>query len=276
MSRLIINADDFGLTEGVTRGILDCHRSGPVCSTSALMTAEHSLSHLRRASRFSATLGLAVHLNMTYGRPVSDPADISSLVDRQGRFTSLRWKRKHPMDLDPEEVSVEWSRQINRFLQSSLTLDHLDCHHFVAGLTDEIWRVYLDLARHYGCGLRPLPNPGSPSPYDGDHRNISPTNASRLNREIRERGIASPDHFISDFHGPAATKHHLLDLIRHLPSGTVEIMTHPGYVGPGLISSSGYTHERQLEADILTDEEVKTSIAEHGIELVNYRGAFPP
>lgn len=41
---LIINADDFGSTEGINRGIADCHRTGVVTSTS-LRPPDHLDSH---------------------------------------------------------------------------------------------------------------------------------------------------------------------------------------------------------------------------------------
>ena len=67
--RLIVNADDFGLTPGVSTGILSAHRHGIVSSTTLLATAAidgEQLAELRDSS-----VGVGIHVNLTLGRPLS-------------------------------------------------------------------------------------------------------------------------------------------------------------------------------------------------------------
>ena len=76
---LIVNADDFGLTAGVSRGILDAHRTGIVTSTTLLVNRAMPPAQIEELT--ASALGVGVHLNLTLGTPVADPKRVPSLVD---------------------------------------------------------------------------------------------------------------------------------------------------------------------------------------------------
>src|SRR3989338_75698 len=83
--RLVVNADDLGLSRAVNAGIAEAHRRGIVTSTSCLVVGpawEEAVQVLRGLP----ALGVGVHLAWVEGRPVNDPARVPSLVDRNGRF----------------------------------------------------------------------------------------------------------------------------------------------------------------------------------------------
>ena len=82
MKRLIVNADDFGMTEGVNRAILEAHLRGLVTSTTLLANGAAFASAAEIAGDTPA-LGVGVHLNLTEGRPSSDAARIPSLLTRE-------------------------------------------------------------------------------------------------------------------------------------------------------------------------------------------------
>ena len=67
--RLIVNADDFGLTPGVNAGILSAHHHGIVTSTTLLATAAIDAEQL--AALRDSGLGVGIHVNLTLGRPLS-------------------------------------------------------------------------------------------------------------------------------------------------------------------------------------------------------------
>ena len=83
MKQLIVNADDFGLTLGVSKGIVDAHREGIVRSTT-LMANGAAFGTAVSISRRTPGLGIGVHLNLTTGKPVSPARTIPSLVDHDG------------------------------------------------------------------------------------------------------------------------------------------------------------------------------------------------
>src|SRR5436190_22470331 len=99
MKRLIVNADDFGLTEKVNQAIIEGHLKGIITSTSLLANGVAFESAVRLA-QLHPKLGVGVHLNLTDGSPVSAPARIPSLVTDKGVFSLAlsRWPEKSQPD----------------------------------------------------------------------------------------------------------------------------------------------------------------------------------
>ena len=81
LRKLIVNADDFGLTPGVSRGILAAHRHGIVTSSTVLVTGDVEKPLLAEARDQGLKLGL--HVNFTLGKPLTHGG---SLVGSEGRF----------------------------------------------------------------------------------------------------------------------------------------------------------------------------------------------
>src|SRR3990172_8154073 len=125
---LIVNADDFGLTGGVSRGILEAYRDGIVTSTTLLVnrTPEPGLLEELRSS----ALGVGLHVNLTLGAPVSDVGRVPSLVDAEGRF--VRDAGEVAARVKPEEARIEIGNQIDAFRRLMGRFPtHLDSHHHV-------------------------------------------------------------------------------------------------------------------------------------------------
>ena len=87
MTRLIINADDFGMSEGVTLGILKAHRDGVLRSTTLMVGMPFAAQAAQMAKDYP-DLHIGIHFTLTAGKPVSDPKEIPSLVDQDGYFHS--------------------------------------------------------------------------------------------------------------------------------------------------------------------------------------------
>src|SRR5947208_3535274 len=149
--RLIINADDFGLTKGVTAGILAAMFKGVVSSTTAMMCKPGTPADLREWSpRLAGRIG--VHLQLTDGIPCSDAALIPSLLNGNGLFPRLRRDLK---DLNPDEVRREWHAQVERFLDHGLKPSHIDSHHHVHK-NPVAFEVYCEIAKFYGVPARSM------------------------------------------------------------------------------------------------------------------------
>ena len=123
--RLIVNADDWGLTRGVSDGILAAHRHGIVSSTTVLVTAPLDREQVARLR--DAGLGVGVHVNLTLGAPLTRGR---SLVDGDGRF--VRDARRAAARVTAADVRAEVEAQVERF-ESTLKRrpTHLDSHHHV-------------------------------------------------------------------------------------------------------------------------------------------------
>lgn len=129
MRKIIINADDFGITEGVTLGIIKGHKDGIISSTSLMVNMIYSEKAAYLSKKYP-NLGLGVHLNVTIGKPVSDPNCIKSLVNDEGLFYSSKDYSNDRVRIEEKELLIEFESQIGKFIElTGKKPDHIDCHH---------------------------------------------------------------------------------------------------------------------------------------------------
>ncbi len=275
--KLIVNADDYGRSPGVSRGILQAHRKGIVTSTTVMINQPDVERQLVEALECSE-LGIGLHLVFSAWRPVLPPEAIPSLVDCDGHFLSQHDLWVCAEETSPIHLRAEFRAQLERFVElAGRRPDHLDCHHFVH-LYPPFFQEYADLAAEHGLPLRvPFPPEAdfqravATLPYLEEFpidlvRGMIVTNSALL----EARQLAHPDHFVSTFFGTQALSlDHLLDLLRTLPEGTSELMCHPGWNDAGLAGST-YRCEREIELKLLTDPTVCACVAELGIDLVRF------
>jgi predicted glycoside hydrolase/deacetylase ChbG (UPF0249 family) len=241
--RLIVNADDFGLTPGVSAGILRAHRHGIVTSTTVLVTADIDRQSLAAAR--DSGLGLGLHVNLTLGTPLTRAR---SLVGDDGRF--VRDARRAAARAEPGDVEREIEAQVERFTDLvGRRPTHLDTHHHV-GLYAPVAEVVLAIAGRLGVPVRS---------QNEDAR-----------RRARSARLRTPDAFFGES-GPGAywstarTLHHL----RALPAGVSEFMTHPGLFDQGL-SYSRYGRQREIELVGLGTPAARAAAAALGVRLATF------
>jgi len=241
--RLIVNADDFGLTQGVSAGILSAHRHGIVTSTTLLATAAIDAEQL--AELRDSGLGVGIHVNLTLGRPLSGGR---SLVDSDGRF--VRDARHAAARADLRDVEREVNAQVEKFaylMRREPT--HLDTHHHV-GLLAPVTEVVLEAARRLDVAVR------------------------SQNQTARARavsaGLRTPDHFFGES-GPDAywSLARTLAHLRTLPSGVSEFMGHPGWCDDAL-SYSRYGRQRETEMIGLGTPAARAAVSSLGVTLCHF------
>lgn len=246
--RLIVNADDFGRSAGVDRGILRAHRDGIVTSTS-LMANAPAAEHAARIARQTPSLGVGVHLVLTYARPLTDPARIPSLVRADGSFG--RPSELLARDIHRDEALLEYSAQHAR-TRELIGRDptHLDTHHWVHDHPALSWAV-AELALRTGAAAR--------------------SHTPRQRDEYRAKGVRTTDHFTREFQHPGHIDlESLLEVIERLRPGTTELMCHPGEADPELVTTSAYARERPIELATLTDRRAREAVARDDIQLITY------
>jgi len=271
--RLIVNADDYGRTASVSRGICDAHLNGLVTTTTAMINLPGALEDVRRGIERAPTLAFGVHLNLTCGKPLTPPDRVPTLIDANGWFHGKNQIFSNPELLDLAEIKMEYKAQIERFLQTETELDHLDSHHHVGIASTEIWILLTELAVEYGCGVR------TPFPHDireEDMLELYPASMIDFSRtqakeQLETLAIPHPEYFFASFFGKYAVLDHLIKLLQELPNGVSEIMCHPGYSDESLEQKSGYHRIREQELAALTDQSAHTAIASGNIELHTYR-----
>lgn len=243
MRALIVNADDFGLTRGVSAGILAAHRHGIVTSTTVLVTADLDRRQLDEAR--AVGLGLGLHVNLTLGAPLTRGR---SLVDGGGRF--VRDPRRAAAGAAAREVRAEVEAQITRFQKLvGRPPTHLDSHHHV-GLYPPVRDVVLDVARAHGLPVR------------------SQDDAARM--RARSAGLRTTDHFFGEA-GPDAywSGARTLAALRTLPPGVSEFMAHPGRFDDDL-GYSRYGRQRETELAGLGGPIARGAAAALGITLTTF------
>jgi predicted glycoside hydrolase/deacetylase ChbG (UPF0249 family) len=245
---VIVNADDFNLTEGVTRGILDGHRHGIITSTTVMVNLP-GLARSRDLAREAPGLGLGLHANLTFGAPVLATNAVPSLVDASGCFVRDR-ERVGDVGV-ASEIHDEVAAQAKRFEEVfARRPTHLDTHYHMHRLPRVLGAV-LEVA----CDLR-IPV-----------RAVTP----EMSLAIRRRGLPAVDRMVGDV-GPDAywTAESLLRFIENVEDGITELMCHPGYADEAL-SVSSYRAQREGELRGLCDPRPRAALADAGVELISYR-----
>lgn len=246
MKYLIVNADDFGFTPGVVEGILRAHRDGIVTSTTVLINAPQIEESVKAFSSFPK-LKLGLHLNVTWGEPVSDRSGLKTLLGQDGRFI----RRSAFEGVNPDEVLVEWKAQVRKARSLGLRLTHLDTHHHTH-LNPALLDRLLDLAEKEKLAAR------SPASWVRDF--------------LKANGIRTPDHFVGDFYGEGKTgPDHLHALLRAIPEGYAELCCHPGIADETLKKISSYHAARESELATLTRPDLRDWLSENGIALTTFQ-----
>jgi predicted glycoside hydrolase/deacetylase ChbG (UPF0249 family) len=275
--QLIVNADDFGRTHGVSLGIIRAHRDGIVTSTTAMMNMPGVTRDLHKAVEEAPKLGLGVHLNFTAGRPLMPVEWVKSLVDGHGRFLSQDAIMADPTRLDQDELKSELKSQIATFKNALGHLpDHLDAHHFVH-LHPHLFGVYLDLADEFDVPVRiPFPH-GETAADDEPPQLIDTVPRETIDAIVRadlqllnDRLIHTTDRCILKYFGDHIRLDDLLNVLEALPDGLTELMTHPGLADEQLKAESSYYIQRERELDVLTHPQVLAHVQKLGIQLISF------
>lgn len=230
--KVLFNADDYGLTKGVTDGIIKAHVEGVVHATTLMMNG-NAVAYAVEQAKQHPNLRVGIHLVLTWGKPLRD--DVSDLINEAGtfKFNSTFAEMEAP---DVHQVEKEWRTQIEAFLATGLTLHHIDSHHHVHGW-EPLKEVVYKLAKDFQVPVRYV-----------DSLKESPE-------------ILLTDTLYVGFYGEGVGRD-LFEKLHGLPVESVEVMTHPAYVDSDLQQVSSYTSKRKEELDILCSLKVPDWVEE--------------
>jgi len=274
--RLIVNADDFGLTPGVNRAIIELHAAGLVTSTS-LMACAGATDEAIELARSTPSLGVGCHVVLVDGEPVLPPEKIPSLVDaRTGHFPNSLTTfllRFFTGRLRAEEIEAEVAAQISLLQQRGVRLTHIDTHKH-AHIFSAVLRPVLRAAR--AAGIRAVRHPfepewavraaiGAPLARVVQIAALRPL-APRSQQIIAQEGFITTDGTIAVAGTGTLDAATLRSLLEQLPAGTWELVTHPGY------NDADLAHVRtRLRASRDVERLALAAIPEvPGIELISF------
>lgn len=240
-ARLILNADDFGLTCGINRAIGELAAAGALTSAT-LMASGPAFDDAVAIARAHPSLGVGCHIVLVDGVPVSPPETIQSLLapDRSSFRATLRsfLAALFTRRIRPEEIEREAIAQIRRLQTAGISVTHIDTHKH-AHIFPAIARPLLRAAEQ--CGVRAIRDPFEPAWSLALHQgNAKRRAAIRLLSMLRPHWHSLPqlrDHRLLTTDGTIAiSATGVLDpdtlgrILAALPSsGTFELCCHPGY-----------------------------------------------
>jgi predicted glycoside hydrolase/deacetylase ChbG (UPF0249 family) len=276
-SILVVNADDFGISRGVNRGIVEAHQRGLVTSAS-LMTNLPSAEDAVTRTAVCPGLGLGVHLTLTAGRPLLSPDDVPTLVDARGEFLVLGTllARLSTGQVRAAEVERELTAQVAWLQRRGVQPGHLDSHHHVH-THPVVAPIVVRLARSSGVSWVRCPvevsAPGvllTARPKDAARTLAISTFGLLLRARLRRAGLRFARHFRGIALGMGFDQRALLDLLRALPSGLTELMTHPGHPDAELARLTDFADGRDRELSALTSQAARAVLRRRAIRLSGF------
>jgi len=262
MKRLIINADDFGLSLGVSQGIALAAETGVLTSTTIMGNMPNLHDHLKLLD--GTQLGLGIHLVLSSGKPILGPDVVPSLVDEHGSFR--RNFRQAVKLASIHEVAQEWQAQIEHILGLNVKPTHIDSHHHVH-MAPKLARITVDLARRYGIpAIRRLTMSDVAREQGLRVAAMVSCLVVPSASSIALSGLKYPERLI------ALTEENLKSLST-MGEGTYEVFCHPGLVDEDLCGKSSLLWKREDELRLLTAPSTRRLLEQARVELVNF-GVF--
>lgn len=265
---LIVNADDFALTEQVSRGIIDAHRRGVVTSTSVLTLTpafESSVAMLRDVD----SLGIGVHLAAVgEDPPLLSAREIPSMVDGRGRLWSS-WKvflpRAAAGRIDPDDVRREFTAQFEAVAGAGLGIDHIDTHQNLH-LWSLVREVVLDVGDAHGVRRVRVPRSRARGPIGVTVRRLS----RRLEARLVERGWSAPAASVGLDEAGTMGLGVMVGAVERLAADaapSAELATHPGLPGDPERARYRWGYRWDAEYEALCSTTVRAAVTEAGFRL---------
>ncbi|PYX78305.1 MAG: hypothetical protein DMG66_05720 [Acidobacteria bacterium] len=282
--RLIINADDFGLTGGVNRAIVEAHSRGVVTSAT-LMATGAAFDGAIALAKENPRLSVGCHVLLVDGTPASRAAALPSLVNGDqfqnslARFAHAALRGR----LNASEITVEVAAQIQKLQKAGVEVSHVDTHKHTH-MFPAVLRPLLEAARQ--CGVRAVRNPFAPlKPLAWAHLARRPRLWTRYSevralrgffagfrRTVAEMGMRTTDGSFGVLGTGALDEKLFASICGCIPEGTWEFVCHPGYNDAALSGvRTRLRASREAELKILTSADAKQTLERHGIEPISYR-----
>ncbi len=255
MKRLVVTADDFGLSTEVNEAVERAHLHG-ILTSASLMVGSFACADAVERARCLPSLRIGLHLVLVEARPVLPPERIPDLVDGSGFFRADMARSGAAMFFLPSvrrQLTDEIEAQFAAYAKTGLPLDHVDAHkHF--HLHPTIAGTLIEVGRRYG--MRAVRVPFEPQTIV---RRIDPAApwltpaitapfTRMLGARMRRAGLTVPDQVFGLAWSGAMTADRLVALLDHLPSGLTEIYTHPATSNAFAGSAHGYRYTDELAA----------------------------
>jgi hopanoid biosynthesis associated protein HpnK len=267
--RLIVNADDFGLSASVNAAVIRAHRDG-ILTTASLMVNEAGFEEAVQLARENPRLGVGLHLTLLMGHSALPPAAIPGLVNTAGRFSDspagvgMNYFFKRGLRA---QLRAEIHAQFKKFQDTGLPLDHVNGHLHLH-LHPVIFQILMADAEPLGirhlrltrdCLARSRRMSSRHLAYKISYAAIFEFLSGRARPALAARHIRHAQITFGLLQDSRVDEAYILKLLPELPPGDSELYSHP--------SLDKFKHE----FDALISPRVQAAIKQWDIELICYR-----
>jgi len=279
--RLIVSADDFGLSPGVNAGILTAHHDG-VLTDASLMVNGAACAEAVELAHATPTLSVGLHLVLVQGQATSAAPTVPKLVDRAGMFRTNPVTNGMRYFFTPgirPQIQREVRAQLEKYRRTGLPLSHVDGHLNIH-MHPTVLAILLDVAAEFGIrALRVTREPLRLSLHlDGRERLRKLIEAAAFRALARyalprlaAHGIRHPDRMFGLHQSGHVTEPYLLGVIAGLLPGVTEIYSHASFVDAAARRWRPAEYECEAELAALTSPRVRAALAAANVERISYR-----
>jgi len=267
--RLIVNADDFGLSRSVNEAVIRAHRDG-ILTSASVMVNEPACDEAVKLAKENPKLGVGLHITLLMGHSALPAGKIPGLVNNRGEFSDspVSTGMKYFFDSSlREQLRAEIRAQFEKFRATGLPLDHVNGHlHFhlhpvvfkiLMEDSDTLGISHLRLTRD--CFSRSRRTSHGHLLYRISHAAIFEMLSSRARRPLEQKKIRHARITFGLLQNARVDEEYILKLLPELPTGDSELYSHP--------SLGEFKHE----FDALVSPRVRELVNKLGIELIRYQ-----
>ncbi len=284
MRRLIVNADDFGLTPGVNRAILEAHTNGIVTS-STLMANSAAFNDAVRLAQSHSKLAVGCHTMLVDGAPLLAASQVATLMSDSRSSQFLRGigafsLRSLTGRVNPDQVEAEVTAQIRKLQSAGIPVSHLDTHKHTH-VFPQILHPLLRAAR--ACGVRAIRNPFGRIAFSAiasrpnlwkryGQLSVLNARADKFRNAVASAAMVTTDGSIGVATTGALDDQLFRWLFENLPEGTWEFVCHPGYNDADLDKiHTRLRQAREIELRLLTAPSTREILAQNQVQLISFR-----
>ncbi len=288
MKNVIINADDFGLSKSINKGIIKAHQEGILTSTSLIVNMPDSEKAIEEIENYP-NLGIGLHLNLIRGKPVSPIKDIPSLINKNGYFLQnipLFLFKIVIGEIKINEVEIELRNQMKKFKRSGLTPTHIDSESHLH-LIPSIFNIVVKLAKENDVRFLRFFNPNFKNFFNKDlfialfkkyYRNEKIlTFLCLFNKTKCKKYFNCVDYTLGVKRTGHMFKETYENIFNNLKDGTAEIICHPGEIDAECLKTlseigiQNIIETREMELKALLDPRLKELGNKLNLKFVSFK-----
>lgn len=283
MRKLIVTADDFGLSLPVNEAVEQAHERG-ILTAASLMTGAPACDDAVARARRLPRLGVGLHLTLVDGRPVLPPSEVPGLVGLDGRFSTDPVKFGTALFFSSDlrrQAEAEITAQFNAFRRTGLPLDHVNGHqHF--HMHPVVSKIIARLAPGFGRpGVRiPVEPPLASYRAAADRLGgrlwswaFYVAQTGLLRRRVSAAGLPVNRFVFGLNDSGAMIESRVLAFLDQLPDAVCELYFHPAVRRWEGVDNLPVSYRPIDEFAALTSTAVKAKVASLGITLAPFRTA---